>query len=399
MAKPEFMNQQNEYEVPREYEFEDEFDIGKLFYREVMKIPLLSPDEEICLAKKFTKGKHKIIDALTQIPFIAADMNVKDNRRKSELEMDELNKLIENLECVAGQFRILETKLAMAKEAGEDAEVARTEPEISDLEKETGLSVEELSTLLSQMRQGYKIALEAKNKLVESNIRLVGQIALGYRNLGLPMMDLIQEGNLGLMRAIERFDYRRGYKLSTYAFWWIRQAILRAIDAQSKTVHVPSYITEQKNKLNHIYTKLTARLGRRPTREEVADAANIPIAELEDIYQLCEDIVSLDMDINDDGDNQLLDILPAEQFTRPDVEITRKISREQLQKALAVLTPRERKVISLRFGLDGDEPLTLREVGEAVGVSRERARQVEEEALGKLRRPERSRLLKELLEE
>jgi len=396
MIKPEFVDQQNE----REFTLEDEFDIGKLFYREVMKIPLLSPDEERQLAKRFMKSKRKIADALVHIPVIAADMKVKDNRRTSELELDEFSKLIENVdEYIAGQFRILETKLSLAKEAGKNAEVERIEQEISDLEEKTGLPVEELSALLFQMRQGYKIALEAKNKLVESNIRLVGQIALGYRNLSLPMMDLIQEGNLGLMRAIERFDYRKGYKLSTYAFWWIRQAILRAIDAQSKTVRVPSYITEQKNKLNHIYTELTTRLGRRPTREEVADAANISISELEDIYQLCEDIVSLDMDINDDGGNQLLDILPAKQITRPDVEVTRKISREQLQEALATLAPRERKVITLRFGLSGDEPLTLREIGEAVGVSRERARQIEEEALEKLRHPERSGLLKELLEE
>jgi len=312
MIKPEFVDQQNE----REFTLEDEFDIGKLFYREVMKIPLLSPDEERQLAKRFMKSKRKIADALVHIPVIAADMKVKDNRRTSELELDEFSKLIENVdEYIAGQFRILETKLSLAKEAGKNAEVERIEQEISDLEEKTGLPVEELSALLFQMRQGYKIALEAKNKLVESNIRLVGQIALGYRNLSLPMMDLIQEGNLGLMRAIERFDYRKGYKLSTYAFWWIRQAILRAIDAQSKTVRVPSYISEQKNKLNHIYTELTTRLGRRPTREEVADAANISISELEDIYQLCEDIVSLDMDINDDGGNQLLDILPAKQIT------------------------------------------------------------------------------------
>ena len=395
MIKPKFIDQQNECESTLEYEF----DIGKLFYREVMKIPLLSPDEEIHWAKRFTNGKHKIMDALVQIPFIAADMKVKDNRRTSELELDELNKLIEDVECIAGKSRILETKLSMAKEAGKHAEVAQVEREISNLEEKIGLPDEELSMFLSQIRQGYKIALEAKNKLVESNIRLVGQIALGYRNLSLPMMDLFQEGNLGLMRAIERFDYRKGYKLSTYAFWWIRQAILRAIDAQSKTVRVPSYITEQKNRLNHIYTKLTTRLGRRPTRKEDADAANISITELEDIYQLCEDVVSLDMDINNDGDNQLLDILPAKQITRPDVEVTRKISREQLQQALATLTPREKKVITLRFGLDGDEPLTLREIGEAVGVSRERARQIEEEALEKLRRPERSSLLKELLEE
>ena len=265
---------------------------------------------------------------------------------------------------------------------------------LKDIGKVPLLSAEEEIELAKRMEAGDEMA---KKKLAESNLRLVVSIAKRYVGRGMLFLDLIQEGNLGLLKAVEKFDYRKGYKFSTYATWWIRQAITRAIADQARTIRIPVHMVETINKVTRVSRDLLQKLGREPLPEEVGEVMGLPKERVQEIMKIAQEPVSLETPIGEEEDSHLGDFIQDESIPTP-VEATKQtLLHEQLDEVVSTLTEREQRVIKLRFGWDDGRPRTLEEVGKEFNVTRERIRQIEAKALRKLRHPNRSRKLKDFL--
>lgn len=277
-----------------------------------------------------------------------------------------------------------EVMLAKRMEAGKNAQ---------ERLRKDGFSPEGRIELQHTVQDG----LAAREHLIRANSRLVISVAKKYIGRGVPFLDLIQEGNIGLIRAANKFDYKRGHKFSTYATWWIRQAVTRAIADQSRTIRVPVHMGDQINKLLRATHQLTQELGRKPIPEELAEAMEIPDRKVKQMLEVARRPLSLDMPTSDDGDSELGDFIEDEDSTAPDDTVTSSILRELLQEILQDLPPREVRILQLRYGLVDGETYTLEEVGKKLGVTRERVRQIEAQALSRLRHPAHSRWLKDFL--
>ncbi|HJD17882.1 MAG TPA: RNA polymerase sigma factor RpoD [Candidatus Fournierella excrementavium] len=325
----------------------------KVYLKEIGRVPLLSSDEEIQLALDILAGsqaEERKKEAFPAIWKIEKNIKLTESQRRTQVTEEKLN--------------LNEEQLA------------------------------ELSELDAVLRKGEK----AKQRLSEANLRLVVSIAKRYVGRGMQFLDLIQEGNLGLIKAVEKFDHTKGFKFSTYATWWIRQAITRAIADQARTIRIPVHMVETINKVKKVSSQLLHQNGHDPTADEISQALDMPVEKVREIMRVAQEPVSLETPIGEEEDSHLGDFIPDEDAPVPAEAASHTLLKEQLSSVLSTLTPREEKVLRLRFGLEDGRPRTLEEVGHEFEVTRERIRQIEAKALRKLRHPSRSKKLKDFLD-
>jgi len=408
---------------PQEYEKTE--DLVQAYFHSMGDISILTKDEEVELAKKLDEGKEIIAEIVQTIPltkkiekdYISDEdvLEMEEDERKAhiieltlyrlELYVEVIDDFNKELDQYGGSLKSLKTLITNEKSkkrvrgallTSMEELANRVQLTFRKIEGEIGIKVDILITLWERISRVQAFVLEAKNELITRNLRLVVNIAKNYVGRGLPLLDLIQEGNIGLMKAVDKFKHEKGFKFSTYATWWIRQAITRALIDQTKTIRVPVHMMEFYNRVTKASRELTQELGREPTDDEIAKKLTVPTRKVEEVFRAIQDPIALQTPVGDE-DTELEDFIGDKNSPSPYADAEGKEISGYIKKVLGTLTPKEEKVIRMRFGIGVDRDHTLEEVGRHLTITRERVRQIEAKALRKLKHPSRLKALKALV--
>jgi RNA polymerase primary sigma factor len=409
---------EEETEEKETEEYEKTEDLVQAYFHSMGNISILTKDEESHLARQIEEGRDIVREIVTAMPLYQKLLEGRPGGEEAvppeedatdELLFEALSHLEELMYKVAEMDKKLSrhgSLTALRKTVSEKKKkkintkrletlLKEVQQEYKRIEAETGLKINPLKAEWERLKKARELMTQSKNELITRNLRLVVNIAKNYVGRGLPLLDLIQEGNIGLMKAVDKFKYEKGFKFSTYATWWIRQAITRALIDQTKTIRVPVHMMEFYNRVTKASRELTHELGREPGNEEIAKKLEVPVKKVEEVFRAIQDPIALQTPIGDE-DTELEDFIGDKTSPSPYSDAERIEASEQLQRVLRTLSPKEEKVIKMRFGIGADRDHTLEEVGRYLSITRERVRQIESKALRKLKHPSRLRALKTL---
>jgi RNA polymerase primary sigma factor len=402
-------------------EYERAEDLVQAYFHSMGDITILTKDEETELAKKYEEGREIIKEIITGLPLYKKILSELEAQQEDEedaippeerpdealhrarLKFEDLMEKLSDIDRRLNKYGTLkDLKKTITEKKKSGANVAKLEQlakevqaEYRAIEQELGVKVDELRGMWDRYVKAKELAETAKNELITRNLRLVVNIAKNYVGRGLPLLDLIQEGNIGLMKAVDKFKYEKGFKFSTYATWWIRQAITRALIDQTKTIRVPVHMMEFYNRVTKASRELTQELGREPTNDEIAKKLGVPVRKVEEVFRAIQDPIGLQTPVGDE-DTELEDFIGDKNSPSPYNDAEKSELSEYIQRVLKTLSPKEEKVIRMRFGIGVERDHTLEEVGRYLAITRERVRQIEAKALRKLKHPSRLRVLKNI---
>ena len=409
-------------EEEEEGEYEKTEDLVQTYFHSMGNISILTRHEEVELAKRSEEGKEIIKEMITTLPLykkLEASLNDKDEEGLNNLEEEKTDEVLEMslkvLDNLMLKIEIAERKIArygtlkdlkklINKKKKQDINpiqlntiAKQVQNEYKQAESEVGIKIDELKAKWDRITRARTLVSEAKDALITHNLRLVVNVAKNYIGRGLSLLDLIQEGNIGLMKAIDKFDYKRGFKFSTYATWWIRQGTTRALIDHTKTIRVPVHMMEFYNKVSKASRELMSQSGREPSKEEIAERLGVPTKKVEDIFRSVQDPIALQTPISDEG-TTIEDFISDKNSPTPYSDTERNNVTKHILNVLKTLTPKEAEIIKRRFGIGFDKDNTLEEVGRQFSITRERVRQIEAKALRKLKHPNRRSALKVLID-